>query len=243
MDMELTWNTESAAAAGRPAVGRILVLCAVCTTIWPDTMILRSVSDAHLLIITHRRWKALSDAERHRFERRVGLLERSASAPVPMPASAPSFEYHHQANRLEHPQLPHATRAHATVFWFGYNSSVEEASRAPKPSAAVAVPMSTPAPALSRTAAPVSSVNLTPPVATPPEPPTKGWLRPPEPPHEQPLACSGPAVKLELAPPNPTAPLPLPPPHPLGAPHHVCAPHPFGELSSNYRLVWPGSGA
>ena len=159
-----------------------------------------------LLTITRRRWKALPDAERHRFEQRVALLERSAWAP----ASAPSFESHHQANRLEHPQLPHATRAHATVFWFGYNSSAEEASRAPKPSAAVAVniavPMSNPAPALSRTAAPVSSVNLTAPVATPPEPPTKGWLRAPEPPHEQNLAWSGPAVKPELGPPNPTAP-------------------------------------
>ena len=40
-----------------------------------------------LLTITRRRWKALPDAERHRFEQRVALLERSAWAPASAPCS------------------------------------------------------------------------------------------------------------------------------------------------------------
>ena len=128
-------------------------------------------------VAPHRRWKALSKAERCRFEQHVAFLERSASAPPPPPASAPSSEYH-SADRLHPRNLPPATPAPATVFWFGLHSSPEVIRKAPMPTAAVAVPMRTSAPDMTRTAAPAPPMAPSAPVATAPAPPpnrSSGW--------------------------------------------------------------------
>ena len=41
----------------------------------------------------HRRWKALSKAEKYQFEQRILFQERNASAAAPTAASVPSFGY------------------------------------------------------------------------------------------------------------------------------------------------------
>ena len=162
------------------------------------------------MCVHHRRWKALSKAEKSRFER---AASRSAPALSPT-APAPSFEYH-PTNGLQPQNLLPATPAPATVFWFGYHSSPEAIRRAPLPTAAVAVPVRTLAPTAcgrmdaTRTAAPALPVAPAVPVATAPAPPA-----PPEPLKQVALKLAPPAQSTPSAPPTTAAPV-------SGSAHHT----------------------
>ena len=155
--------------------------------------------------VHHRRWQTLSKAEKSRFER---------AAPSQSPtAPAPSFEYH-PANGIQPQNLLPATPAPATVFWFGYHSSLEAICRAPLPTAAVAVPARTLAPTAcgrmdaTRTAAPALPVAPSVPVATASAPPA-----PPEPLKQVALKLAAP----DAAPAQPTTAAPLS----AGSAHHT----------------------
>ena len=162
------------------------------------------------MCVHHRRWKALSKAEKSRFER---AASRSAPALSPT-APAPSFEYH-PTNGLQPQNLLPATPAPATVFWFGYHSSPEAIRRAPLPTAAVAVPVRTLAPTAcgrmdaTLTAAPALPVVPAVPVATAPAPPA-----PPEPLKQVALKLAPPAQSTPSAPPTTAAPV-------SGSAHHT----------------------
>ena len=166
----------------------------------------KGLSSAEREKLLSTRWKALSKAEKSRFER---AASRSAPAPLPT-APAPSFEYH-PANGLPPQNLLPATPAPATVFWFGYHSSPEAICRAPLPTTAVAVPVRTLAPtACGRMdAAPALPVAPAVPVARAFAP-----SAPPEPLKQASLKLAPPAQRTPSAPPTTAAPV-------SGSAHHT----------------------